>query len=315
MGEEERGRSGVWARLTQYRSWVQVASLLITNSYFTQQVTKGFPCLALNCYACPLAATACPIGSIQHFVELGQVPWYVLGVMGLAGALGGRFACGWLCPFGWLQELLHKVPLPKWRVQPRQRARWWVLLAVTLPYAGGAWAILRLGVPWHLLFAFYLVAGFVLYAFLGASRYFALLGLVFLLPNWAVETWFCRLCPAGMLEGGIPQVLLEPALREFVGSFYWLKLVILVLFVVWMIATRRPFCRWICPLGALWSPFNRWSTLQMAVDRETCIRCDRCQQVCPVDIRIYQDANAGACIRCMRCTSVCPVQCIHVNGE
>lgn len=314
----KRGRQGrrsrLWSMLFQNRGWVQFASFLAMNSWFTQQVTKGLPCLALNCYACPLAVTACPIGSIQHFIEVGQVPFYVLGVIGAAGALGGRFACGWLCPFGWLQEWLYKLPLPKWRIRPRGRAPWWVLLAATAVYAGGAWALLHLAGSALVVFALYLIAGLVLYAFLGASRVFALVGLVLLLPLFSVETWFCKLCPAGMLEGGVPQVLLDASLRQLVGPLFWLKLATLALFLAWMAITRRPFCRWVCPLGAFWSPFNRWSTLQMTVDREACSKCNRCQESCPVDICIYDDANDEACIRCMRCMDECPSSCIRVKA-
>jgi ferredoxin-type protein NapH len=256
---------------------------------------------------------ACPIGSMQHFVGLKELPWYVLGVIGLAGALGGRFACGWLCPFGWIQELIHKIPVPKWAIQPRKRARWWVLLVATLFYAGGFWAVLPLAVQVPLLFALYLTAGLVLYAFLGASRAFALAGLVVIVAWITHEPWFCKLCPAGMLEGGIPQVLLDANLRRWVGSLYWFKLATLLLFLIWMAVTRRPFCRWVCPLGAFWSPFNRWSTLQMSVDNDACIRCNRCQQVCPTDIRIYEDANSEACIRCMECIDACPVSCVRIQ--
>jgi len=307
-------RRRFWSRLFRLRAWVQLASTVAMNSWFTQQITKGVPCLALNCYACPLAVLACPIGSIQNFVGLRRVPWYVLGVVGLAGALGGRFACGWLCPFGWFQEIVHKIPVPKWAVYPRKRVKWWAMLIVTMLYAGGGWAALRLFTHSVMSFALYLVAGFVLYAFLGASRLFALVGVVVIVPLIALEPWFCKLCPAGILEGGI-QVLLDVDLRGLVGELYWLKLAILLLFLAWMMVTRRPFCRWICPLGALWSPFNRWSTLRMAVDWGICIQCNRCQQVCPVDIRIYEDANAEACVRCMQCIDVCPVSCISVQGN
>jgi polyferredoxin len=293
---------------------VQLASAVVTNSWFTQRVTKGLPCLALNCYACPLAVTACPIGSLQHFAALKQVPLYILGVIGLAGVLGGRFACGWLCPFGWLQEWLHKVPVRKWRTRPRKRARWRVLLIATLVYAAGGAAVAHLtkGTLW--LLGLYLAVGWALYALLGASQLYSLIGLVIALPLLFVEPWFCKLCPAGMLEGGIPQVLIDVRLRELVESFFWLKLGLLALFLAWMVVTRRPFCRWICPLGALWAPLNRRSTLQMAVDQEACRHCGRCREVCPVDISIPDDPNVGACVRCMRCVGECPESCITVRG-
>jgi polyferredoxin len=300
--------------LLKSQSWIQLLSTLITNNWLTRQFTKGIPCIGFNCYACPLAAVACPIGSIQYFVGLGQVPWYVLGVVGLVGALGGRLACGWLCPFGWFQELLYKLPVPKWMVQPRDRAKGWLVLAVTLGYAAGFWLMLPFAIASTVLFALYLIAGLALYAFLGLSRVFALGGLVLVVAWITHEPWFCKICPAGMLEGGIPQVLLDAELRLWIGPLYWLKFVTLALFVAWMAVTQRPFCRWVCPLGTFWSLFNRWSTLRLAVDNNACIQCDRCWGVCPVQIRIYHDANTGSCVRCMRCIDVCPVSCIGVDG-
>jgi polyferredoxin len=256
---------------------------------------------------------SCPIGSLQHFAGVRQIPYYLLGVLGLVGALGGRVACGWLCPFGWLQEQLYRIPVPKWVVRPRRRAAWWILALVSLAYAASVWGLFALDLP-NVVLGSYLMAGFVLYAWLGASRLFALVGLSLLLPFFTLEPWFSKLCPAGMLEGGIPQVILDADLRALIGPFFWLKLVILVLFLAWMAVARRPFCRWICPLGAIWSPFNRYSTLQLRVDQEACIRCDRCRSVCPVDIRIYENAVDPACVRCIECVQVCPVSCIHVDN-
>ncbi len=303
-----------WRRSLALRPWIQAIATLTWNSWFTRNVTKGIPCLALNCYSCPLSATACPIGSMQYFVELKQGPWYVLGVVGLAGALGGRFACGWLCPFGWLQELLFKIPLPKWRIRPRSPARWWVLALVTLVYLASAWMARDALMHETLALALYLTLGVLTYALLGVGQAFTLIGLVLVAPFLLREPWFCKLCPAGMLEGGIPWTIIDPQLRALIGGLYWFKLSVLIALLGWMIFTRRPFCRWLCPLGAIWALFNRWSTLQMTVDREACIECDRCQSVCPVDIGIHNDANAAACIRCMQCIDACPVSCIGVKG-
>ena len=306
-------KSGFWSRLWSRRPWVQLGFLVLSNSWFTQNVTKAIPCPGLNCYACPLAILSCPIGSLQHFAGVKQIPYYLLGVLGLIGALGGRVACGWFCPFGWLQEQIHRIPVRKWAMRPRKRAAWWILLIVSLVYAAGVWGILALESS-NLVLGVYLVAGFVLYAWLGASRIFGLVGLSLLMPFFTVEPWFSKLCPAGMLEGGIPVTLLDADLRALIGPFYWFKLAILVFFLTWMAVTRRPFCRWICPLGAIWSPFNRCSTLQIRVDQEACIRCNRCQKVCPTEIRIYEDETDVACVRCMQCIDECPVSCIHVDN-
>lgn len=256
----------LWLWLAQKRAYIQALSTLTLNSYVTQRTTKGLPCPALNCYACPAAAFACPIGSIQDFVGLHKIPFYVLGVVGLVGALVGRASCGWLCPFGWFQELVYKLPLPKLRLPNRY--------------------------TW--------------------SRYAVVLVLVIVIPFITGSSWFCRLCPAGALEAGIPQAVLYQYIRDQIGWFYWLKMGILGLFMAWMSVTRRPFCRWVCPLGALWAPFNAVSALRLHTDEVACIQCDRCQTVCPVNIRIYENPDSSACIRCLACMRVCPTSSISL---
>lgn len=257
-----------WTRMGRWRRSVQLFSALALNSHLTWHVTRGIPCPALNCYACPVAAFACPIGSIQHFLGSTKFPFYVLGAVALVGALIGRGSCGWFCPFGLLQELLYKLPVPKLRV--RNRFNW--------------------------------------------TRYAVLALLVVLVPLLTGEPWFCKLCPAGTLEAGIPIMLLTPWMRSLIGVLYWIKLAILGILLVWMSVTPRPFCRWLCPLGALWSPFNPVSSLRLAVRQDACVRCNRCQEVCPVELRVYEAPSSGECVRCLECVRVCPVGCITVES-
>lgn len=73
----------------------------------------------LNCHSCPWAAFACPVGVIGHLISWSIFPFLALGTILLFGALFGRLLCGWVCPFGFLQDLLHKIPIRKIRL-PRQ---------------------------------------------------------------------------------------------------------------------------------------------------------------------------------------------------
>ncbi len=262
------------------RRLTQVVSLLAINPYFVyfssrvvyQGGFKGVCVPGLNCYACPLAVFACPIGSLQHSFVLmspkikGSLAQafgsliYVLASVGLVGAVVGRMPCGWICPFGFLQDLLYKIPSPKLRMP--------------------AW------MSW--------------------GRYGFLIVVAMAIPFITAVSWFSRLCPAGALEGGVflkavpPDAPLPPS-----GWFFWLKMAILAAFLLWFVFSKRPFCRAVCPLGALFGICNRFSLYRMAVDDSKCTECGKCREVCPVDINIHDDPNSPDCIRCLECKKAC----------
>ncbi len=247
------------------RGGVQLGAALVTNSYFPTWL-KHLPCPGLNCYSCPAAVFACPIGSLQHFAADHRLPLYLAGVLGLIGLGTGRLACGWLCPFGFLQDLAFRLPTPKW--SPRFRLRW-------LPFA-------------------------------------VLLVFVLALPFVTGEQWFSKLCPAGTLEAGLPWVILSGAVRGQVGWFFAFKVAMLLAFAGWMVVTRRPWCRYICPLGAIYALFNRVSTLRPVVDRVACTGCGLCRSVCPVELDPATEINSTACIRCLECVRACPAGALRV---
>ncbi|MGQ9721238.1 MAG: 4Fe-4S binding protein [Candidatus Jordarchaeum sp.] len=236
---------------------------------------KGLCLPGLNCYSCPSAIGACPIGSFQYALSSirfhietvqKQFGFYVLGFLTIVGSLAGRLPCGWLCPFGFIQELVHKIPCRK----------------LKLPH------------------------------FLTYFRYLVLAFFVILLPLLLVDefgfgqTWFCKwICPAGTLEAGVPVVLLNPDIRSQVGFLFSWKVGIMILFLLLMIFFSRPFCRTACPLGAIWGLFNRASLFRMEVDEESCESCLACHRVCPVEIIPFSELNSPDCIRCLRCVGVC----------
>ena len=106
--------------LARFRGWFQAGAALLTNIHLPnfakgvlyQGKGKTVCVPGLNCYSCPGAAGACPIGSFQAVVGSSKFrfSYYITGILILLGVLLGRFICGFLCPFGWLQELLHKIP-------------------------------------------------------------------------------------------------------------------------------------------------------------------------------------------------------------
>ncbi len=264
---------------------VQLASAALLNGYAVgfqrgKIFTGGSKALCvpvLNCYSCPGALGACPIGSLQ--AALGgkghRFPFYVFGMLMLFGILLGRGVCGLLCPFGLVQDLLHKIPVPKLKVPKR----------IDRP-------------------ARYL-------------KYAVFLVLVILLPAFAVSgsgissPYFCKyLCPAGTLEGGIPLLLSNSGLRQAAGLLFQWKVLVLVVILAASAVIHRPFCKYLCPLGAFYAAFNRFSFFQMRLDREKCVGCKKCEASCPMNVEVTREINGTECIRCGKCRSVCPTQAI-----
>ncbi len=145
-------------------------------------------------------------------------------------------------------------------------------------------------------------------------RYVILVVIVFGVAWITGEPWFCKLCPAGTLEAGIPLTLLNADLREMTGTLFTVKLGILAAFIILFVLCKRPFCRTICPLGAMYGLFNKVSILRPQVDLEKCIQCNACEKSCPVEIKAYEK-NACLttdCIRCYRCIK-CPTGAVSIG--
>ena len=73
----------------------------------------------MNCYSCPGALGSCPIGSLQATLNAREyrISLYAAGLLVVFGTLLGRFVCGFLCPFGLVQDLLFKIPFVK-KIRP-----------------------------------------------------------------------------------------------------------------------------------------------------------------------------------------------------
>lgn len=263
------------------RLFIQLSFAALSNGYlkgFSQgRIFEGkskYLCIpGLNCYSCPGALASCPIGSLQAVLSSRQfkLSLYVLGFLFLFGSIFGRFICGFLCPFGLVQDLLYKIPfVKKIRRLPGER-------------------------------------------FLRYFRFIILLIFVILLPLFVIDItglgqpWFCKfICPAGSLEGGIPLVLLNSAMRGAAGFIFRWKLFILLVIILASIIIYRPFCRYVCPLGAVYGLFNKFSIYQIRLDGEKCTKCGACQKSCKLDIKIYENPSSMDCIRCGECISRCP---------
>lgn len=273
-------------QLSRFRGWIQAAAALLTNIHLPNFIKGGIyqgkgkaVCVpGLNCYSCPGAAGACPIGSFQAVVGSSKFrfSYYITGFLILLGVLLGRFICGFLCPFGWLQELLHKIPTKKLSTKKLK----------PLTYL----------------------------------KYVILLFAVVLLPAIVVndlgmgDPLFCKyICPQGVLEGAIPLAAVNEGIRSALGPLFNRKLIILIVVVVLSVLFYRPFCKWICPLGAFYALMNKVSLLGIKVDEHKCVSCGKCARVCKMDVDVTKTPNHTECIRCGKCITSCPTDAIKFN--
>ena len=213
-------------------------------------------------------------GKVHYLQRTIRLDLKCTGFLLLLGVLLGRFICGFLCPFGWFQELLHKIPTKKLSTKKLK----------PLTYL----------------------------------KYAVLLVMVVLLPAFLVndvgmgDPYFCKyLCPQGVLEGAIPLSLANSGIRAALGSLFTWKLGILLVVIVLSVLFYRPFCKWICPLGAFYALLNKVSLVQMKVDQSKCISCGKCAKACKMDVDVTKSPNHTECIRCGMCVRACPTNAVH----
>lgn len=252
----------ITARLVRWRMWIQSAFLLVWLDPVGLRL-HSMCSPVFHCYACPLATFACPIGVLASFSALHIFPFIAVGLLVLAAAVFGSLICGWACPFGFLQDVLGKIPTPKFDL-PRWTA--------------------------HL-------------------RYAVLIGAVFAVPYFFGKDhplFVCRFCPAGGLEAAAPSMVSQALAGQQIVWPNALKLTILVLFLVAVFFVKRPWCRILCPLGAIFSLFNRVSVFFLGLNPDKCTHCERCHKLCEFGIEPEKSPNDLRCVRCLECTRCGP---------
>lgn len=280
--------SSAWQWLKNHapskRRIIQVYAMLLYNCNFkgfkTGKIytggTKAMCVPGLNCYSCPGAIGACPLGSLQNALTESnhRLPAYIFGILIMFGLLLGRTICGWLCPMGLIQEWLHKIKTPK--IQKSKVTR-------VLSYL----------------------------------KYFILAVFVIIIPLMYTTgvPAFCKyICPNGTLLGGIMLLINPNNADQFasIGPYFTWKFLVLMIIIVASVFIYRFFCRFLCPLGAIYGFFSKVALLGIKLDKTKCTDCGLCISVCQMDIKHVGDHE---CIQCGACVSVCPAKAISWKGS
>lgn len=269
------------------RRLIQVYTALLYNAnikgFVSGKIYKGentkYMCVpGLNCYSCPGAVGACPLGALQNGLAESntRAPYYILGILALFGLMFARTVCGFLCPIGMCQELLYKVRTPKLKKSRVTRV---------LSYFKYVLLALAIALP-----------------------------LIYSAVNIPLPAFCKYICPAGTF-GGAMMLLIHPANSQMFAQLGWQftwKFSLLVAFVVASIFIFRFFCRFFCPLGAIYGFFNRFALIGVEVDRSSCTDCGLCVRHCKMDVKKVSDHE---CINCGECISVCPAKAISWKGS
>ena len=280
-------KNWILSHLPTKRRLIQLYAALLFNANLKgfgkgriyQGPVKNFCAPGMNCYSCPGASAACPLGALQNALTASdaKAATYIFGIVMLYGILFGRWICGFLCPFGLIQDLLHKIKTPKLKKNRVTR-----------------------------------VLSYLKYVILGL--FVVVLPIMFATKDVILPAFCKYICPSGTLEGGIG-LLGHPANAEqmsMLGPLFTWKFVLLVIFMVAAVFIYRFFCRFFCPLGALYGLFNKIALFGIKLEKPKCIDCGLCLQKCEMDIRHVGDHE---CINCGACIPVCPTKAISWKGS
>jgi len=197
-----------------------------------------------------------------------SISLFVTGFLLSVGVVFGRLICGYVCPMGLLQDLVYKIKTPKRIVSFR---------------------------------------------YLRYLKYLVLIVFVVLLPMLVLHElsglgnpWFCEyICPSGTIFGAIPLLAVNAFLRDFAGVMLVMKLTIAAGILIASVVIYRPFCRLLCPLGAIYALFNRIALIKMRCDKEKCTSCGKCAQACHIKLEPSKQPNSPECVRCGNCKAAC----------
>jgi len=252
------------------------------------------------------------LGALQLMLFEVTFPWLALASIFVAAIFLGRALCGWVCPFGFAQDLLTYVKKRHTEVTPRTHRDLvkvkYIVLAIVLFVSGTMAISLATG------------AG---ESYKGALGVFAQAPFNTVSP---ADTLFA-VTPRIALEirYGIPQ-LLEISADEAYGSIgnaisslqplLLVRLVIMGFIIGLAVYVPRGWCRYLCPQGAFSALFSRFSFLGLRRDPVRCTKagCRDCVQVCPTLVPIldlpWEKFTHPECIYCLKCVDACSTKAI-----
>jgi len=234
-------------------------------------------------------------------------PWLAIASFLVVGVLIGKSLCGWICPFGFIQDLVGFIKRKQTEFSPRTHGNMiyvkYGILGITL-FISATFSAAKLAK--------------INESYEGAIGIFA-------------KAPFTTLSPADTLFGTLPRLV-----RDFSNAvsanqvdilsgitslppLFWIQLFIMAGILVFAVYIPRGWCKYFCPHGAIMAFLNRFSFLGLRRDLYKCPKgtCRLCVEVCPMRVPIldlpWQKFSHPECIYCLKCADACPHGAIKVE--
>jgi polyferredoxin/formate hydrogenlyase subunit 6/NADH:ubiquinone oxidoreductase subunit I len=270
----------------------------------------------------------------------GGLVWGLLTIV--LTLLLGRFFCGWLCPFGTLQQVFGyfgsrkksaKAKRQKNTYHKAQCIKYWLLVFLLTAAAGDLLLLSFRASQQHFTFIARIIAmAVVMGAFLvvrSRVENFKKAGLVLtgVAGAWVLLGFFIKgegilaaslqtglLDPIPLIYRSINLMLLpmvdsavlgmSPAVRLYSGA--WFIGALFLGFLLLCLKIPRFYCRYICPLGALFGVLGRWAIYRMGKSETGCKTCHMCEKACEGACQPSTQIRIAECVLCMNCIGDCP---------
>ena len=264
-----------------------------SNGSFTLPIEQGL--------ANPFSNISSGYNAIEFYISNSLVPFLVAGTFFLIGILVGRSTCSWVCPFGFIQELMSTVPQTK--IKPVKQTE---ELLSNIPYVI---ILISLGLS----------------VLVGLNRMSVPLSTpIGSFSNGA----YTELDPYQILISVIPSRIINgtfPVLGQDVAAFFgqdpflWVQIFWLLIILLMNIWVPQVFCRYICPTGLILGHLNEFCFFGLKRDPVRCLKddCKICEDVCPMNIPIlklsYEKIKHRKCIYCLKCIEKCPEKALKLS--
>lgn len=240
----------------------------------------------------------------QYMLYETVFPWLPLASFLIAAVLLGRMLCGWVCPFGFIQEILGYVKRKHKEISPRTHKDMinlkYIILGIVLfiSITVSATAVMGIGQSYKDALGVFAQAPF--NALSPHDTLFAIL------PTMTFNA-FTAEAPFADILGAI--ATLPP--------LFWARLIILGLVIAFAVYTPRSFCKYLCPVGAIMALLNHFSFLGLKRDVVHCTKegCRSCVEACPMKVPIldlpWKKFTHPECIYCLECVDACSAKAIR----